>query len=113
MSVGFHPANRDGQPPTSARCESLLGEILDIGFDVEEANTGGVCVESLPDQKRQLQKFNTESCEGDERMAAVVAATAVTDNRAPPMVGRREEILACFKPQTHAFLIHFCTTDPW
>ena len=43
--VGFHPANREGQPPSSARCVSLLQEILDIGFDVGEANAGGVVVE--------------------------------------------------------------------
>ena len=45
--VGFHPANRDGQPPSSARCVSLLQEITQIGFDVEEANSGGVVVEPV------------------------------------------------------------------
>ena len=50
--VGFHPANRDGQPPSSARCVSLLGEILDIGFDVGEANAGGVVVEAVTTQAK-------------------------------------------------------------
>ena len=68
--VGFHPANRDGQPPSSARCVSLLQEILDIGFDVDEANAGGVVVESVTNQAK-LVDFNIEACEGDERLAPV------------------------------------------
>ena len=69
--VGFHPANREGQPPSSARCISLLQEILDIGFDDGEANAGGVVVEAVSTQA-QLEQFNTEACEGDERLASVV-----------------------------------------
>ena len=69
--VGFHPANREGQPPSSARCCSLLQEILDIGFDVGEANAGGVVVEAGSTQAT-LEQFNTEACEGDERLAPVV-----------------------------------------
>ena len=69
--VGFHPANREGQPPSSARCVSLLQEILDIGFDDGEANAGGVVVEAVSTQA-ELEQFNTEACEGDERLAPVV-----------------------------------------
>ena len=54
--------------------ESLLGEILDIGFDTVEADSGGVGVESLPKQRQLLRKFNAQACEGDERMAAAVVA---------------------------------------
>ena len=34
-------------------------------------------MESPPNQKKLLQMFNAEVCEGDERTAAVVAATDV------------------------------------
>ena len=54
--VGFHPANREGQPPSSARCVSLLQEILDIGFDVGEASAGGVVVEAVATQA-ELEHF--------------------------------------------------------
>ena len=47
------------------------------GFDVEEANAGGVCVESCPKQRELLQQHNVEACEGDERMASAVAATVL------------------------------------
>ena len=49
----------------------MLQEILDIGFDVEEANMGGVVVESVTNRDK-LERFNVEACEGDERLAPVV-----------------------------------------
>ena len=42
--LGFHPCNRDGQPPNAERCNDLCGRILQIGFDSAEADAGGVCV---------------------------------------------------------------------
>ena len=69
MQVGFHPANRNGQPPSSDRCISLLKDILAIGFDPDEVHTGGVCVESLPGC-RLFEEFNADSVEGNECWAA-------------------------------------------
>ena len=43
-----------------------------MGFDAEEANVGGVVVECTSNQK-VLEEFNVEACEGDERLAPVVA----------------------------------------
>ena len=72
--VGFHPANRNGQPPSSDRCISLLKDILALGFDAEEPHHGGVCVEAKQGCL-QLNKFNTEAVEGNERMAPVDAGS--------------------------------------
>ena len=46
--VGFHPRNRDGQPPHGERCVGLGCDILEIGFDEEDANTAGVVVQEKP-----------------------------------------------------------------
>ena len=46
--VGFHPKNRDGQPPNGERCCQLAEEIARLGFDRDEADAGGVVVEQRP-----------------------------------------------------------------
>ena len=37
QQVGFHPQNRNGQPPNGERCAGLCEDILALGFDREEA----------------------------------------------------------------------------
>ena len=68
--VGFHPANRNGQPPSSDRCISLLKDILQLGFDADEPHHGGVCVE-WKQGCHKLGTFNAEAVEGNDRMAPV------------------------------------------
>ena len=70
--VGFHPCNRDGQPPNGERCVGLCCDILDIGFDVEDANTSGIAVQEKPGATR-IHDFNHAACEADEYMAPVLA----------------------------------------
>jgi len=52
----------------------LLQEILNIGFDNEEANAGGVCVELRPGDTT-VEVFNQDACEGDLRLAPVVTGS--------------------------------------
>jgi hypothetical protein len=70
--VGFHPSNRDGQPPNGARCLELFKEILKIGFDCEEADNGGVVVAQKPGLQT-LHDFNQKACDGEAYLAPVVA----------------------------------------
>ena len=63
-SVGFHPKNRDGQPPNGSRCAELFKDIYGVGFDAEESNNGGVVVEATPGST-VLHDFNKKACDGD------------------------------------------------
>ncbi len=72
--VGFHPANRDGQPPNGARCMELLRDIMEIGFDSDEANAGGIVVASPPGNAA-IHNFNKTSCDLDPFLAPVVAGS--------------------------------------
>jgi hypothetical protein len=69
--VGFHPKNRDGQPPNGSRCMELFKEILDVGFDTEESNNGGIVVEARPGST-EVHEFNREACDGDPYHVPVV-----------------------------------------
>jgi hypothetical protein len=69
--VGFHPKNRDGQPPNGSRCMELFREILDVGFDAEESNNGGIVVEAHPGSTA-VYDFNREACFGDPFHVPVV-----------------------------------------
>ena len=62
--LGFHPCNRDGQPPNGQRCMELFSRILNNGYDVEEADAGGVAVAVKPGC-RQIEAFNIEACDGE------------------------------------------------
>ena len=62
--VGFHPKNRDGQPPNGERCCQLADDIVRIGFDRDEADAGGVCVEQKPGTST-ISAFNLKACELD------------------------------------------------
>ena len=70
-NVGFHPFNRDGQPPNGLRCLDLCKDILNIGYDTGEADTGGIAVEEKPGHTR-LHDFNTQVCAKDPLLADVV-----------------------------------------
>ena len=59
--VGFHPSNRDGQAVSGLRCESLLQDILQVGFDEAEANAGGVVVQANLSEDK-ICKFNYNAC---------------------------------------------------
>ena len=72
--VGFHPANRDGQPPNGSRCAVLFKDILEVGFDAEEADNGGIVVEARPGSA-VLHDFNKKACDGDSLPVPVVAGT--------------------------------------
>ena len=62
--VGFHPKNRDGQPPNGERCCQLADDIVRLGFDRDEADAGGVCVEQMPGTST-IAAFNFKACELD------------------------------------------------
>jgi hypothetical protein len=70
QQVGFHPQNRDGQPPNGDRCASLCVDILKLGFDKEEANAGAICVEQRP-ACHTFADFNKAACDGDDYHAPV------------------------------------------
>ncbi len=66
--VGFHPKNRDGQPPNGERCAKLCDDILALGFDAEEADSGGVLVQQKPGTSL-ISDFNMRACDRDEYLA--------------------------------------------
>ena len=69
--LGFHPCNRDGQPPNGQRCMELFIRILNNGYDVEDADAGGVAVAVKPGC-RHIEKFNIEACDGDPLHVPVI-----------------------------------------
>ena len=69
--IGFHPANRNGQPPSAERCVCLLSGILGQGFDSNEADCNGVLVQETPG-KTNIHDFNMQSCDGNEHLAPSV-----------------------------------------
>ena len=80
--IGFHPKNRGGQAPSSDRCQALVADILGKGFDGCEADTGGVLVQSAPDDNTQnsgsIRQFNLLATEGNEFMAYSVGGLTPT-----------------------------------
>lgn len=77
IHVGFHPANRNGEPPSAERCVALLGDILGQGFDPSEADCNGVLVQEKPG-RTTIQEFNARACDGNEKLAAMVDGISVT-----------------------------------
>ena len=75
--IGFHPYNRNGQPPSSERCVNLLSEILVSGFDPAEADCNGVLVQEKPGDAT-ICDYNTQACEGNDQLASSVEGLAVT-----------------------------------
>ena len=66
--VGFDVANRDGIPMDGTRCDCLLGDIASMGWDLEEANFGNICVEERPDQ-HEVFEYNLRACGEGEFLA--------------------------------------------
>jgi hypothetical protein len=75
--IGFHPYNRNGQPPSSERCVNLLSEILVSGFDPAEADCNGVLVQEKPGDTT-ICDYNVQACEGNDQLASSVEGLAVT-----------------------------------
>jgi hypothetical protein len=55
-----------------ARCDALLGQIADMGWDPEEANYGNIVVEARPNSD-ELHLHNHRACEGSEFLAPLDA----------------------------------------
>ena len=70
--MGFHPENRNGDPPNGERCADLFQMIFKAGFDSEEANTNGVVVAQRP-AGTSISDFNKTYTEGDPLFAPAVA----------------------------------------
>ena len=63
--VGFHPSNRGGAKLSGIRVLELMIKILEAGFDPEEADCGGIVVESS-----MVMAYNVDACEGDPLLTA-------------------------------------------
>jgi hypothetical protein len=74
--IGFHPSNRNGQPPSGERCVALLSEILTSGFDPAEADCNGVLVQEMPGNTL-IGDYNTKACEGNDLLASSVEGLAM------------------------------------
>ena len=75
--IGFHPYNRNGQPPSAERCVALLSDILSSGFDPAEADCNGVLVQEKPGETFILD-FNAKAVEGNDQLASSVEGLAMT-----------------------------------
>jgi len=69
--IGFHPANRNGEPPSAERCIALLENFLGGGFDPGEADCNGVLTQSRP-MDASIHDFNMKSCEGNPNLTPSV-----------------------------------------
>ena len=74
--IGAHPANRDGQGPSSSRCLELTATILRFGFDTVEANSNGVLVEQKPGSSH-IHTANKRFAESDALLAPVLDKTII------------------------------------
>ena len=72
--VGFDLPNRDGIPINGKRCDQLLGEIADMGFDPYEADHDNVCVQIRPGCQ-EVFKFNQRICNNHPLLADVLQNT--------------------------------------
>ena len=79
--IGWHPSNRGGNPPSGLRCKALVQQILNRGFDKDEADCGGVLVQERPPASavagrgKQYESFhenNFKECEGNDLMVCSV-----------------------------------------
>ena len=77
IHIGFHPANRNGEPPSAERCLSLLKDILGQGFDPNEADCNAVLVQEAPGSV-SINHFNAKACDGNDQLAPSVGGIAVT-----------------------------------
>ena len=71
MQIGSHPDNRDGQGPSACRCLELTSKILQVGFDVVEADANGVLVEQKPGSTH-IADANKRFVRGENLLAPIV-----------------------------------------
>ena len=67
--LGVHPQNRAGAHMSGNRVLELFKYLLEKGFDQEEADCGGVCVQSA-----EVEAFNINMCRGDSNLLPTVGA---------------------------------------
>ena len=70
FQVGFHPRNRGGAELSGIRCLDLTKLLVKQGYDDEEADCGGVVVESGP--VSMVMDHNVAACAGDPRLMSTV-----------------------------------------
>ena len=68
--VGFHPKNRGGAKLSGLHVIALMRELLEKGFDKEEADCGGIVVES--GGTSMVMDYNVEACAEDPLLIACV-----------------------------------------
>ena len=66
--VGFHPQNRGGAKLSGLRVLELMLDLLRKGFDEEEADCGGIVIESTA----VVMAFNVDACGGDPWLRATI-----------------------------------------
>ena len=69
--VGFHMKNRGGAKLSGLRVLELMKELLRVGFDAEEADCGGIVIESELTSS-MVMDYNVQSCEGDPLLVAAI-----------------------------------------
>lgn len=74
--VGFHPLNRNGEPPSGERCLKLTAEIFKRGFDPNEADCNGIVIME-PKDTSVFHDFNVKACDGDDKLAAILAGSRI------------------------------------
>ena len=75
--IGFHPANRGGEPPNGDRCKTLCKAILSKGFDKDEADFGGLLVQDKSGSSR-FHDYNVNVCAGNADLAPMVAGLVLS-----------------------------------
>ena len=65
--VGWHPQNRGGAKLSGLRVLELTLDLLRKGFDAEEADCGGIVIESS-----MVMDFNVDACAGDPWLVATI-----------------------------------------
>ena len=65
--VGWHPQNRGGAKLSGLRVLELTLDLLKKGFDAEEADCGGIVIESS-----MVMDFNVNACAGDPWLVATI-----------------------------------------
>ena len=60
--LGCHPKNRGGVKLSGLQVTKLLIELLERGFDSEEADCGGIVIES---KMSMVMDYNVAACDGD------------------------------------------------
>jgi hypothetical protein len=68
--VGFHPKNRGRVKLSGVAVMHLLLELLEKGFDPEEADCGGIVIESTATS--MVMDYNKKACDGDPLLVATI-----------------------------------------